>query len=438
MKQTLICIYIFFLTPFLLFSQTKNDIGTFVHKPVDVKSFVGKNFKLEAAVKVESIDSSAQAQIWVRVDKSNKKMGFIDNGMRDPIISKEWKTYSISGKIDNDANSLAFGGIFKRKGIFFFDNFKLSIETSEGKFEEMNIPNSDFEDPDFKINWGFQKKDGITLSASKVDFYSGKQSCVIDASQFIYDNIDTYGNNSKTGKYAQVNGIKLYYETYGKGPVLLLLHGNTSSIELFKQQIPEFSKFYKVIAVDTRGQGKSSEDGKKYTYDLFAEDMNAFLDYLHLEKVNVLGWSDGGNTGLIMAMKYPQKINCLVTMGANIFIDNSVVDKWVFKQLNKELKTLESDTTMQNRKRLINLLLTEPNHNFSELKEITCPVLVIAGEKDIIKSEHTKSIAANITKSTLLIAHKETHYYPSENPNEFNKNVLDFLKTNKLQTNTKL
>ena len=153
---------------------------------------------------------------------------------------------------------------------------------------------------------------------------------------------------------------------------LLLLHGNSSSINLFEKQIPEFRKQYRVIAVDTRGQGKSSEDGKTYTYDLFADDMNALLDYLRLDSVNIVGWSDGGNTGLLMAMKYPKKVKKLVTMGANVFIDKTVVDKWVFKELNKQVKELKNDTTQGalNRLRLINLLLTEPQHLLNELKSI--------------------------------------------------------------------
>src|SRR6185436_1102382 len=141
--------------------------------------------------------------------------------------------------------------------------------------------------------------------------------------------LEGYGNNSSTGKYAEVNHIRIYYEVYGKGEPLLLLHGNSSSISTFDKQIPEFSKHFMVIAVDSRGQGKSSEDGKPYTYDLFADDMNALLDHLKLENVNIVGWSDGGNTGLIMAMKYPSKVKKLVTMGANVFINNEVVEKWV-------------------------------------------------------------------------------------------------------------
>ena len=183
-----------------------------------------------------------------------------------------------------------------------------------------------------------------------------------------------------------------------------------------------------MIAVDTRGQGKSGDDGKTYTYDLFADDMAALLDHLHLDSVNIVGWSDGGNTGLIMAMKYPVKVRKLVTMGANVFIDHSVVDNSVFKILNKEKRELKDDTLYdsRNRLRLINLLLTEPRHSFEELKAIRGPVLVVAGEKDLIKEQHTKSIAANIPKSTLMIVPKATHYFPSEDPKAFNKAVIKY------------
>jgi pimeloyl-ACP methyl ester carboxylesterase len=233
-----------------------------------------------------------------------------------------------------------------------------------------------------------------------------------------------------TGKHALVNGINIYYEEYGSGEPLLLLHGNSQSVQAFKMQIPEFAKHYRVIAVDTRGHGKSGDDGKRYSYNLFTEDVTALLEHLKIKKTAIVGWSDGGNTGITFAMKHPDKVTKLAVMGANIFIDSSVVDDWVFKELNNQLKELQNDTTQgsKNRVRRINLLLTEPKHSFSDLKTITCPVLVLAGEKDIVKAGHTRTIAKNITKATLVIAPNETHDFPYENPGSFNKLVLDFLK----------
>jgi pimeloyl-ACP methyl ester carboxylesterase len=159
---------------------------------------------------------------------------------------------------------------------------------------------------------------------------------------------------------------------YGRGEPLLLLHGNSQSIEAFTYQIPELSKHYHVIAVDTRGQGKSTEDGKTYTYNLFASDMNSFLDQLGLDSVNIVGWSDGGNTGLIMAMKYPKKVKKLITMGANIFINKSAVVNGLIPAINKQIKTLQNDNTdkARNSVRLMTMLLTEPRFLFEDLKKI--------------------------------------------------------------------
>ena len=426
MKHIFLAFFIY-AAPTLLFGQMPSDWGAF-NQRLAAKAFAGKKFKLQAAVKVQLIDTTSEAEIWVRVDKPNKKMGFFYNMMDKPIRVKDWKVFSIEGKVDKDAEYFAFGGLYSRKGIFYFDDFKLSIETSKGNFEEVKIQNGNFESDSLSSPWGFfQKRNGFILSTTTETSFEGRQSCKVDGSQFRKAN--TFGNNDSTGKYAIANGIKIYYEEYGQGQPLLLLHGNSESIESFRLQIPEFSKYYKVIAVDTRVQGKSSEDGKTYTYDLFADDMNALLNYLNIDSANVLGWSDGGNTGLIMAMKYPKKVKRLVTMGANVFIDNSVVKKWVFKELNKQLKELNSDTMSKskNRVRLIKLLLTEPKHKFEDLKVINCPVLVLAGEKDVIIEDHTKGISANISNSTLLIAPKETHYYPWENSKVFNKTVLDYL-----------
>ena len=413
-----------------LSAQMPQDWGAF-NQRIDATAYIGKKFRLEASVKVQVIDSTAEGEIWLRVDKADKKMGFFYNMMDKPIRLNEWKVYIISGKIDKNAASIFFGGLYHRKGIFYFDDFKLFVETEKDKWEQIVLPDGGFESeaPVIRKAWGFlQERGGFTVGVSEADAAEGKKSFKVDGSLFIAK--ETFGNNSHTGKYADVNGIKIYYEEYGQGEPLLLLHGNSSSISLFEKQIPELSKQFRVIAVDTRGQGKSGEDGKTYTYDLFAQDMNALLDYMHLDSVNVLGWSDGGNTGLIMAMKYPVKVKKLVTMGANVFIDKSVVDKWVFKELDKQMKELHDDTTKwgKNRMRLMTLLLTEPKHSFEELKSISCPVFVVAGEKDIIKEEHTKKIAAGIPNSTLLIALKETHYFPSENPKVFNAAVIDFLK----------
>lgn len=413
------------LLPVLVFAQS-NDWGAFSQR-LDAATFRGKKFRLEAAVKAQLIDPTAEAEIWVRVDRPSRKPGFFYNMMDKPIRANDWKVYSISGTIDKDAEYLAFGGLYGRKGIFYFDNFRLFVEEGKGVFKEVVIPEGGFEADSLRA-WGYlQRRAGFVSGATSETAYAGTRSFRVDGSQFVRP--PAIGSNDSLGRYAAVNGIRLYYETYGQGEPLLLLHGNSESIASFRLQIPELAKHFKVIAVDTRGQGRSTEDGKPYSYDLFAADMNAFLDHLGIDSARILGWSDGGNTGLIMAMQFPAKVKRLVTMGANVFIDKTVVDGWVFRELRKQLSELKNDTAYarRNRVRLINLLLTEPNHSFAELRGIKCPVLVLAGEKDVIREEHTRAIARSIPNATLLIAPKETHEYPRENPAAFNKTVLDFL-----------
>jgi len=94
-----------------------------------------------------------------------------------------------------------------------------------------------------------------------------------------------YGSNKQVGKYANVNDIKVYYEIYGAGEPLLLLHGNSGSIENFLYQIPDLSKKYKVIAVDSRAQGRSTDSDKEITYALMASDMSELIDKLNLGSV---------------------------------------------------------------------------------------------------------------------------------------------------------
>ncbi len=412
------------------FGQIRQDWNAFAQR-IDVSNYQGRKFHFQAAVKVNAGDPGAQGALWARIDKKDKKMGFFYNMADKPIRLNEWKVYSIDGKIDQGAEWLNIGGLYYRNGVFSFDDFRLDIENENGGWTPVSLLDPGFEENanDSNFAWKpFFKREGFTEKIATGNSFEGKSFFEITGKGFA--ETISYGDNPAAGKFAQVNGISLYYETYGSGAPLLLLHGNRSPINSFYKQIPALSKVFKVIAVDTRGQGKSTEDGKSYTYDLFAEDMNAFLNYLHLDSVNILGWSDGGNTGLIMAMKYPEKVKRLVAMGADVFIDNTVVDKWVFNEVKKQLKEFEKDTSYNSRNnwRLANLLITEPQHTFEELKAIQCPVLVMAGEKDIIKENHTRGIAAHIAGSTLLIAAKQTHYFPQENPELFNKTVIDFLE----------
>ena len=150
--------------------------------------------------------------------------------------------------------------------------------------------------------------------------------------------------------------------------------------------------------------------------------MLALLDALHLPAAHVVGWSDGGNTGLSLALHHPGRVKSLVTMGANLFADTTAIEGRLLRQVQKARHHGPS----RNR-RLTALLADYPRMTPAELTALRVPTLVLAGEKDVIKEAHTRLIASSIPGAQLLILPGLTHYAPQEKPEVFNQVVLDFL-----------
>jgi pimeloyl-ACP methyl ester carboxylesterase len=250
-----------------------------------------------------------------------------------------------------------------------------------------------------------------------------------------------YGSNKQVGKYANVNDIKVYYEIYGAGEPLLLLHGNSGSIENFLYQIPDLSKKYKVIAVDSRAQGRSTDSDKEITYALMASDMSELIDKLNLGSVYVVGWSDGGNVGLELAFAHPQKVKKLVTFGANYTHENwmappdSVVmdanDPRILKTtpLLKKYKEGKDKLSPVVSKKLSDLTEKYPNLTVEQLKQIKVPVLVVVGDRDLINLDQTISLFTSLPHSQLFIVPGASHVVPLEQPELINSEVSKFLST---------
>ena len=249
---------------------------------------------------------------------------------------------------------------------------------------------------------------------------------VITANASAQSNKIIYGNNPNAGHYANVNGIKLYYETYGSGKPLIMLHGNGGSIEAFKNQIPFFEKYFRVFAIDSRLQGKSGGKPDSISYELMASDFNSLLNFLRIDSAYVLGWSDGGINGLIMAIEYSSKVKKLAISGANTTPDStafSYSDVLFLKNL------VEHDTTVSKVTMALNkMMLFEPNISFGSLHQIKCPVLVMAGDHDIIKPEHTLKIYQSIPDAEMCIFPDSHHNALQEHPKLFNQTVMTFFE----------
>lgn len=241
-----------------------------------------------------------------------------------------------------------------------------------------------------------------------------------------------YGNNPAAGKYYTIRGIKMYCEIYGEGEPLLIIHGNGGSISNFKFNIPYFAKKYKVIVADNRSQGKSIDQGDSLSYEMMADDFDALLTALHVDSANVIGWSDGGINGLLLAIRHPGKVKKLAVTGANLEPDTSAVFQEVWDIVNPEYNQLKHKTNRNalenNNWKLMRLLVEQPHIPLSALHTIACPVLVIGGDHDVIREDHTLLIYHNIPRAYLWILPNSGHSTPVVYKDVFNQTVADFLK----------
>lgn len=118
--------------------------------------------------------------------------------------------------------------------------------------------------------------------------------------------------------YIPTDSGELYCRISGSGKPLLLLHGNGEDHSVFQHQMTFFSQYYTVIAVDTRGHGQSNRGDTELTFEQFIRDVKAVLDYLNIKRTTIIGFSDGGNTALLFAERYPERVYALIVVGANV------------------------------------------------------------------------------------------------------------------------
>ena len=223
--------------------------------------------------------------------------------------------------------------------------------------------------------------------------------------------------------------IQLHFEKAGSGPALLLLHGNGEDGTYFAHQMAEFSKDFTVYAIDTRGHGQSPRGEAPFTLSQFAEDLLAFMDEQRLEQADILGFSDGGNIALLFALRHPERVRRLILNGANL--DPKGV-KWSVQlpvvlgyHLSRLLRAPRTKTE------LLGLMVNEPHIHPEELRSLTMPTLVIAGERDMIRDSHTRLIAASIPDAHLAIIPGD-HFIANRTPAAFNAAVRAFFEEESL------
>lgn len=240
-----------------------------------------------------------------------------------------------------------------------------------------------------------------------------------------------YGSNPTAGKTFTHDGVKLYYEIYGTGEPLLLIHGNGGSIADFKAQIDYFQRSYQVIAMDSRDHGKSDDSPGKINYEKMTDDQAALLEELKTPAVNVVGWSDGGIEALLLGIRHPQKVKKLVAMAANLTPKDIYPETLaLLKSMTDSLPPADKRTPQEKREfKVLTIMYDEPQIPLKALEKISAPTLVLAGDHDLITDEHTLDIYHHIPNAQLAIFPNATHMVPYDDPELFNSTIDRFLRT---------
>jgi pimeloyl-ACP methyl ester carboxylesterase len=248
-----------------------------------------------------------------------------------------------------------------------------------------------------------------------------------------------YGLNK--GQYLTIRGTKIYYETYGSGSPLILLHGGMGSIADFKKCIPELSKKYMVVIPDAPGLGHSELPDSTISYQLMADYYSKMIDLLKLDSAYVMGWSDGGIAALLLGKNRPDKIKKVIATGPNyradalkpqeadFWGDQFTLDKFE-KNYTRWIANYKLISPQGNWKRLI----TESRHMWFEkeyfpktdLTLIHIPVLIVLGDQDLYTLEHGIEMYRAITNSQFCVIPNCTHAVFNEKPDLMNRLAIDF------------
>ena len=219
---------------------------------------------------------------------------------------------------------------------------------------------------------------------------------------------------------------KIYYEEYGSGEDLFLLHGNDGDMTYFEYQIGYLSKYFHLILIDFRDHGFSTNNSKNLTFEIMANDLKQVFNYLGIKTASILGFSDGANLCLIFYKLYGERINKMILNAPNARFDG--ITLWGKVLIICENIFWKILPFFKRNKRVARLLLTDLKIDKEDLRKIDKPTLIIVGSNDIIRLTHIRGIAENISNSKLYIIKNQGHKLARKAPDIFNKLVYDFMK----------
>ena len=237
--------------------------------------------------------------------------------------------------------------------------------------------------------------------------------------------------------YAPVNGIKIWYATFGKGEPVVLLHGGLANANYWGNQVRALEPRYRVIVMDSRGHGRTTRNAQPYGYDLMASDVMGLMDFLHVRKAVIVGWSDGAILGLDMALHHPERVSKLFAFAANSDpsgvkdVSKSPVFQAFIARGRTEYARLSSTPTQYDAfvQQIEKMWATQPHWTAAELATIRVPTWIVDADHDeAIYRQNTEFMAAHIPDAGLLLQPRVSHFSFIQDPVQFNNDLLHFLE----------
>ena len=230
------------------------------------------------------------------------------------------------------------------------------------------------------------------------------------------------------------SGANIFYSEYlpadPQAPTLILLHGNGEDHTYFVKQIPAFSPHFRLVLMDTRGQGQSTGGDGELNFSVFAADLLALMDHLQIAKAHLLGFSDGGNLALTFALAHPERVQSLILNGANLEPGGVKLSTQLPIVLGYGCCRLLSPFSRKARQNgaVLGLMVNHPHIPPQALATLTMPALVIVGERDMIRDRHSQLIARSLPNAQFVRIPGGDHFCAAKCPEVFNHAVLSFLQ----------
>jgi pimeloyl-ACP methyl ester carboxylesterase len=250
----------------------------------------------------------------------------------------------------------------------------------------------------------------------------------------------------RSGDYAKIDKVRFYYEIHGKGEPLVLMHGAWATIESLAFQVGHLSERFRVILVERRGHGRTPDTPGKFTYMQGAEDMKIVMEHLGVRRAHIVGWSDGGVIGLLMARHHPECVSRFVCISGS----------YHFRGYTRAFARSFEDSTSESLDPMIaqvygwtspdgpehfpivfekikGMSSSHPRYTKRELETIQVPTLIMSGDADIVSLEHSVNFFKGLPNAQLSIVPGTTHMLPMERPGLVNSQIIQFLEAESIE-----